>query len=84
MSLGHRVPMGKPRRWSKLLSMIQKGINIRLKLRRVYLMSHRYTLEQGSISRIGARSSLKMEKAKLGCVSCRLSNWLKTYDLGLG
>ena len=60
--------------------MIQKEINIRFKLRRVYLMSHRKRI----ISRTGARSILKMEKARLGCVTCRLSHWLNTYNLGLG
>ena len=39
--LGHRVSNIKPRRWSKLVPMIQKEVNIRFRLRRVYLMSHR-------------------------------------------
>lgn len=75
--LGHRVSNRKPRRWSKLVPMIQKEVNIRFKLRK--LVSD-VPQKKRIISEQGARSILKMEKARLGCVTFRLSHWLNTYN----
>lgn len=68
----------KPGRWSKLVLVIQKGINIRLTQRRVI-----WSPTEKSVSRIGARGRLKQEKARLGGMLCRLSNQLHTYNLSL-
>lgn len=57
--------------------MMQKGINIRLRLRRWV------AVPQKRVSRAGERGRLNVEKAGLGRVLCRLSHWLNTYELGL-
>lgn len=60
------------------MSMMQKGLNIRLRLRSVY-----WSPTGKSVRRTGDRGRLTMGKARLSCVLCGLSPGQNPCDLGL-